>query len=162
MWGTENWGLVALGGGMAFIANVLYQLGGISNKWLRRYLASFILALSTNLIAIFLGKWAWQYILIYPCLIAGFSLGYGGDTTWEKVIRRLVYALGVLSACIIGLWATGFTASGYVVAGLALIVGLGSVVLGVLNPFSNARLEEFLVCQLLTMFVPFWAFISNA
>jgi len=160
MWGAEQWGIVALGGFLAFLANVLYQLGGISNKWIRRYVASFVLALSANLMAIFLVCWTWQYILMWPCLIAGFSLGYGGDETWYKILRRTVYALGVLTACFAGLWATGFTSSGWVIIGLSVLTGLTSVVLGVINPFNSARLEEFLVCQVLCLYVPWWAFVK--
>jgi hypothetical protein len=159
MWGTENWGLVAIGGGASLIANILYQLGGIGNKWLRRYVAPVILALAANLIALFLGTWAWQLILILPCLIAGFSLGYGASTTAEKILRRTIYAAGVLTACFCGLWATGFTISGWVVFGLTCLTGITSVVLGVLNPFNNARAEEFMVCQVLTLYIPFWAFV---
>jgi hypothetical protein len=156
---AEGWGIVALGGALAFIANVLYQLGGISNKWLRRYLASFVLALAANLVGGLIGNWHWQYILMWPCLIGGFSLGYGGDTTTEKIIKRTIYALGVLMACVMGLWAASFSGAGITLMIIAAITGLGSVVLGVVNPFTSARVEEFLVCQVLTLFIPFWAYV---
>lgn len=77
----------------------------------------------------------------------------------KKIVRRSVFAFGVLLACGIGLWATGFTLMGWVVTGLAFGVGAVSVVLGVVNPFNSARVEEFLVCQVLTLFVPFWPWI---
>lgn len=162
--GTENWGIVAIGGFAAFLANVFYMWGGTEGfgKWWRRFIGATVLALSANLIALFMAKWSWQFILMLPCLIAGFSLGYGGDTTIEKVIKRTVYALGVLMACVAGLYATGFTFWGFVVAGLALITGLTSVVLGVINPFTSARLEEYLVCQVLCLYVPWWAFVRIA
>jgi RarD protein len=39
------------------------------------------------------------------------------------------------------------------------ITPLVSVVLGVMNPFSNAPLEQFLICQVLCLFVPYWSFV---
>jgi hypothetical protein len=162
MWGTEQIWLVAMGGFLAFLANVMYMMGGTEGfgKWWRRFIGSCLLALSATLVAIMLAKWSWQYILMWPCLIGGFSLGYGGKTTIEKVLKRSVFALGVLTACICGAWAVGFTISAWVVVGLALVTGLTSVVLGVFNPFSNAPLEQFIISQVLTLYVPFWAFVN--
>ncbi|HDP36992.1 MAG TPA: hypothetical protein ENN27_03890 [Candidatus Atribacteria bacterium] len=162
MWGTEDWGLVILGGFSALLGNCLYQLGGTVGfgKWLRRFVASFIIALGSNLIAIFNSTWTWQFILIWPCLIGGFSIGYGANTMPKKILRRILYATGVLMACFCGLWATGFTTSGWVMFSLACITGSASVILGVRNPFTSARVEEFLVCQVLTLYIPFWGFVG--
>jgi hypothetical protein len=158
--GTEGWGVVAIGAFMAFLANVLYQLGGISGKWKRRYVASFVLALAANVVGILTQNWHWQYILMYPILCAGFSLGYGGgDDTVLKIIRRAVYAAGVLMSCMCGVWAAWFSGSAWLVFGIAAVCGITSILLGVFNPFRSARAEEFLVCQVLTMFIPFWAFV---
>ena len=161
MWGTENVWLIAAMGFASFIASVLYMLGGtegFAGKWLRRFLGSAILAGAANLAAVVMGSWQWPYLLFFVCLAAGFSLGYGADTTAQKILKRTIYALGVLSTCIIGLWVTGFTMGGFVIAGLATVVGLGSIVLGVINPITSAA-EQYIVCQLLTIFVPFWAFV---
>ena len=119
MWGTENVWLVALLGFMAFISNVLYMLGGTEGfgKWMRRFIASAILAGAASLGAIALGRWVWQYLLMFPCLAIGFSLPYGAEEAIWKIIKRTLFALGVLSACVIGLWATGFTVFGLVIAG---------------------------------------------
>jgi hypothetical protein len=163
MWGTEGLGLVILGGFMAFLANVLYMLGGTAgwDKLWRRIGAASLLASTANFIALSLQVWVWQYLLFFPCLIIGFYNGYGGDTMFIKVLRRTLYAFGILSTCAAGLWATGFTSAGWLVTCLAAITGLTSVVLGVLNPFKSARLEEFLICQVLTLYVPYWAYIVN-
>jgi hypothetical protein len=129
------------------------------SKWMRRFLASFILACSANVAAIYLGVWTLEYLLMWPCLIGGFSLPYGANTTWDKVIKRTVFALGVLMACFCGAWATGFTIFGLVILGLAVLTGITSVALGVINPFNNAPLEQFLICQVLCLYVPYWAFV---
>lgn len=162
--GPENIWLVALGGLAAFIANVLYMVGGTKmsfggQKWIRRFLGSFILAGAANGIAAALNAWVWQYLLIWPCLIGGFSLGYGSDLWWVRVWKRSIFALGVITAVFVGVWATGFTVSGWIVFGLAVVISATSVVLGVLNPFKNAPLEQFLISQVLTLFVPFLAWI---
>lgn len=160
--GIENWIIIAIGGLCSLAASILYMLGGTSgfSKALRRFIASFILALSANIIAVVFHNWNWQLLLIFPCLAGGFSLGYGAYTIKEKIFKRTVFALGVLSACFCGLWSIGFTMFGWVVVGLAFIVGLTSVVLGVFNPFVNAPLEQYLICQLLTMFIPFWGLVK--
>lgn len=165
--GPENIWLVALGGFAAFVANVLYAIGGTDmggggKKWIRRFVASFILALAANLIALYLAAWVWQYLLIFPCLAFGFSLGYGADTVIKRVIRRTVFALGVLTACIVGAWAVGFSFFAWVIVALALITGITSVALGVINPFNNAPLEQFIICQVLCLYVPWWAFVRTA
>ena len=159
--GQEQIWLVAFCGLAGFLGNVCYMAGGTQGFGLvwRRYAGTFVLTLACNLAALFIGKWVWQYILVFPCLLGGMSLGYGSDITWVKVYKRAIFALGVLMACVVGAWAVGFTASAWIVIGLAFLIGSGSVVLGVLNPFSNAPAEQFLVCQTLTMFVPFLAWI---
>ena len=167
MFGPENIWLIALGGGASFIASVLYMVGGTNmggsfggQKWLRRYIATFILAAAANGIAIALSVWSWQLILMWPCLIGGFSLGYGGDSTAEKAIKRAVFAAGALSACMVGVWYAGFTGAAWLVFGIAGAIAATSVLLGVFNPFNNAPLEQYLICQVLTLFVPWWALVK--
>jgi len=164
MWGTENWGLVAFGGFLSLVSSILYMWGGTAmswggKKWLRRFLGSFVLAVAASVIAVVLTKWDWRYLIIYPCLATGFSLGYGADTTGVKIRKRTIFALGVLTACVVGAWIAGWTASALLVLGLCFVTGLTSVALGVWNPFNNAPLEQYLICQLLTLYVPFWAFV---
>jgi hypothetical protein len=163
MWGTEGWGLVALGGFMAFIANIFYMWGGTEGfgKWWRRFIGASVLATAANLLAILTGAWLWQYLLFYPCLMIGFSLGYGGDTLTIRLLRRTVYALGVLSTCLIGAWGAGFLVASLIVVALAGLTGATSIALGVLNPFKSARVEEFMVSQVLTLYVPFWAYVAR-
>lgn len=160
---VEGWHIVAFAGLLAFVSNVLYMLGGTDgfSKWVRRVLGAFTLATGANLVALFNYCWTWQYLLFFPALFIGFSMGYGGEDVLTKIIRRSIYAIGILLSCIIGLWATGFTFGGYVLTVLAVITGLTSVALGVLNPFKSARAEEFLVCQVLTMYIPFWPYVGG-
>ena len=161
MWGPENIWLIALCGLAAFIANVMYMMGGTQGfgLWWRRFLATFILMVAANGAALFMHVWHWQYLLFFPALIAGMSLGYGAKTTGGKIVKRLIFALGVTACCALGAWAHGFGAMSLVICGLSVFTGLTSIVLGVINPFNNAPLEQFLICQVLTLYVPFWAFV---
>jgi hypothetical protein len=161
MWGTENVILVAIGGFSTFLACVAYMLGGTSGfgLWWRRFLGVFFLGCGTNLVAGMLGVWVWPYLLFFPLLGVGMSLGYGADTTIGKIIKRTIFALGVLSCCVIGMWVHTFSIFSIVIGILALLIGLGSIVLGVVNPFNNAPVEQYLICQVLTLFVPFWGFV---
>ena len=160
--GTEDIWLIALGGFGSLISNICYMAGGTEGfgKWWRRFLGSFILSLSASLIALYLNSWSWKYLLMYPALAVGMSLGYGGDKQLTKILKRSLFAFGVLTACFIGAWICGFSVSSLIVLGLAIITGLTSVVLGVFNPFKNAPLEQFIISQVLTLYVPWWAFIS--
>lgn len=162
MWGQEQIWLVALGCAALIIGDILYMMGGTSGfgKWYRRILGSFIIVSSTNIIAIVNGKWSWQYAVMYPFLIIGFSMGYDAETTWGKVFKRLLFAISCVSVGIFGLWATGFTAFGWGVLTLQFLVGLGSIYLGVVNPYGNAPVEQFLICTLITMTIPFWPYIK--
>ena len=165
--GPENIWVVAIGGFCSFVASVLYAIGGTEmsfggKKWIRRYLGSFILALGANIVAFMIGEWSWKLLLMYPCLIGGMSLGYGGDKTSTKVLKRAIFALGCLSACMVGVWYCGWVLAAWIVFGIAFVVASVSVVLGVWNPFKNAPLEQYIICQVLTMFVPFWAFVIGS
>jgi hypothetical protein len=163
--GSENIWLPVLGGFSAFIANVLYCVGGTKfgkrgYLWIRRYLSSFILALSANVIALNLGAWNWKYIMMFPALFLGFSFPYSSKSFWIKIIKRTFFAFGVLSASFVGFWASGFSQEGLIIMFCAVVTGLCSILLGVFNPYVNAPLEQFLICQLLTMFIPFWGFVK--
>jgi hypothetical protein len=151
--------LVGMDGFLAFVACFLYSWGGQQGKWKRRFIASFVLALAANLTAVFLSRWSWPYLLFWPCLIGGFSLGYGADTFWAKFIKRTVFALGVCFCGVIGLWMTGFTGYGWGILISQILLSGFSVYLGTKNPYSSARVEEYLICQVLVLTIPFWPFV---
>jgi hypothetical protein len=163
--GPEMIWVVAVGGFSSFVASLLYAIGGTKmsfggQKWLRRYLGTALLTVSASYTAWAIGEWSWKLLLMYPCLVGGMSLGYGADTTCEKILRRFIFASGVLMACFVGLWYVEFTSSGWIVFSIASIVGLTSVIMGAFNPWKNAPVEQYLICQVLTMFIPFWGFIK--
>lgn len=123
-----------------------YMWGGRSGKWKRRFIGSFILALTVNLASYAMDNWNPWFLIIWPILIIAFSKGYGGEILSEKLIRRTIYCLGVVSAalpfCIILGGQTWFILIPH--AGL----GAWSIYLGIKNPV-HAAAEEVFVCGVL-------------
>jgi hypothetical protein len=160
--GTENIWLVCLGGLSSFLGCCCYAMGGTQGFGLfwRRFIGSFILVLSCNLIAVYLHTWSDKMLLMYPCLVGGMCLGYGGELLFQKIYKRTIFALGCCFTGFIGAWATGFTGAGIGICIFQLIIGMGSVYLGVRNPYNNAVVEQFIISLLLTFTIPFWGFIG--
>lgn len=140
-----------------FLATFLYMLGGRSRKWQRRFIASLILAITVNVVSLLRGIWNPYLLIIWPLLIGGFSLGYGADTFFEKVLRRTIYALGVIfSGCLF------FTVTNNAVWVLIPHVGIGawSIYMGVRNPIESAS-EEGVICVLLNIMLISYPFIGG-
>ena len=115
-----------------------YGLGGMSNKWIRRYLGSAWLLWGIIGFAVWEGTFSWWFLLYYPLLVGALSLGYGAEELWDKIRRRFIYgaALGCAAlpiAIVTGQWLL----FGWHVA-LCL---QASIILGVWNPI-DARHEE--------------------
>ena len=138
------------------LASFLYSLGGRAGKWKRRFVASFVLAATVNVLCVLRGVWQPLMLAIWPILIGGFSLGYGADVLWLKVVRRLIYASAVLMAGVLMAFILGGNAWWVLIPHIG--VGLFSVFLGVKN-ILPAALEEIMVCVLLNLFLITYPFV---
>lgn len=140
------------------LASFFYAWGGRSGKWKRRFVGSFILALTVNILFIAMGKWIAWYLLIYPLLAIGFSMGYGGtDNVGKKIIRRSVYALVVLTS---GAFCAYFVGGGaWIMLAVHVGVGMFSVLLGTRNVLP-ASVEEPLICMVLNLGLICYPFIN--
>lgn len=139
------------------LATTCYWLGGRSGKWRRRYLGSFILALTINLLFLWRGAWNPWYIASYPALIIAYSMGYGGtDILWQKVVRRSIYASASVLVGIIFCLVNG--GNSWVLFGVHALIGCGSVALGVKNPVK-ATAEEAIISVLLSVMLICYPFI---
>lgn len=124
------------------VACMLYGLGGISNKWIRRLVMSFWMGCGLLMFAKLQGTFnAWQ-LLYPPLLCASLHLGYGGDNVKRKIIRRSIYGLAIAVsalplAIISGLWIL-YSIHAFLCVSM-------SVLLGVFNPTDSARSEETLI-----------------
>lgn len=135
---------------------LLYSLGGREGKWKRRFIASLILAITVSVASLVMGKFNFWLLLIYPALIAGFSMGYGADTFWGKIIRRTLYALSVIASGLV--FCFTFGGNTWWVLPVHAGVGLFSIYLGVKNPMAAAS-EEIFVCALLNIGLCMYPFI---
>lgn len=161
MWGREWVWLVASLGFISLVANVLYMLGGTAGYglWTRRILASCLLGFGVSFGACVVGRWAWQFLLVTPILFLAMSLGYGGTDPYTKILNRTKFAFFCSLAHLVCLWAIGFTVIGWMVYGLACIGGLLTVFAGVINPWNEATVEQFIISQYLFGILVFWGFV---
>lgn len=121
-------------------------LGGA--KWLRRFVAPLELS-----VGLFYFSRDWKSFITAPLLMIGGSLGYGGDDTLTKVIKRAYCGL------ILGIGSTAISWSNkrfVFTAFQTILVVMIMIYLGVYNPLADARAEEFSI-GLLISFLPVMA-----
>jgi len=136
-WFQVLWVMPRLGLLATFV--MFYVIGGRSGKWLRRYLGSIIFTLGLCGIARFGGGdfSPWQLVLVglYPLVL---SMGYGGNTSGEKLRRRATYGIAIGSVGLLAGFLFGVPVMGWLQLAFALSV---SLVMGLKNP-TSAVLEE--------------------
>ncbi len=135
----------------------LYMWGGRSNKWVRRFIGSLVIATTVNVSAIIMGNWHWVLVLTYPCLIGGFCMGYSGSSLFEKVKRRALFALAVCSAGLVCCFAFG--GSAWWVLPIHVGIAAFTIYLGVISKVQAAA-EEVFVCLCLNAGLLMYPFIT--
>ena len=138
------------------IASTLYWLGGRNDKIIRRLGSALTLALTVNIASLCMGRWNPYLLIIFPLLFGGFSLGYGADLFWQKVIRRTIYALGVTFSGIIFCLTVSPNCFWILIPHIG--IGLFSVYMGVKNPI-HAVAEEGMICVALNLGLILYPFI---
>ncbi len=133
---------------------LLYGLGGINNKWLRRFIGPCWMMLGIFVFSQWQGTWNLWYLVFLPIAIFGLHLGYGGtNETIIKIRKRAVYGF------ILSLSAIPIVACSHLWNIFAFHVGLAvlsSTLFGTFNPFRSARDEETIIatsCFLLTLYM---------
>jgi hypothetical protein len=127
------------------ICGLLYGIGGMWEKWVRRYVMPVLALIFIVFFSAIQGSFSWWYLLFAPLLSAAFHLPYGATDLWMKILLRLIFGLAVTGAACPIAWATGnWLLYGYHV----LITTVAYVVLGVWNPCKNPRDEETLLGSL--------------
>ena len=162
VWGTEFIFLVCIAGLLQTVGCCLYAMGGTKGFGLplRRFVGSGVIAIALNLVGLAVHNWHWQYASVYPALILGFVLPYGGDTLKVKLMKRTLFFLGCMVASVLCLTASSFSFSSWMVLILQFVVGSFSIAIGVMNPWGNAPIEQFFVCQCLTLFLFGWPLVK--
>lgn len=135
---------------LVLLAGVLYAIGGLDingqgHKWIRRYLASFVLVLGICVLSLISGNFSFYYLICYPLLSAAYSIGYGGaETKWGAILKRAICAIAITCAFLpIVITQNSFPV--YLLFGLQLIISLAtSIILGVFNPLLSAA-KQFMI-----------------
>lgn len=138
------------------LSSVFYMIGGRSKKFIRRYISSLCISASLVASAIVMQKFSWWLCLTYPCLVIGFSFGYGGDSLIKKIIRRTVYALAILSASVV--CAIVYQGNAWNVLLLHALFALSSVFFAIKNPI-HAAAEEVFVSVMLNLGLLMYPFV---
>jgi len=154
---TIGWIFTGSMAGM-LIASTLYWLGGRNNKATRRIGSAAVLATTVNIASWLMKVWTSWALLIFPLLFGGFSQGYGAKTVKAKIIRRTVYAVGILLSGLI--FCLKYGGNCWMVFIPHVGVGLWSIWLGVKNPVY-APAEEGYICVLLNMGLIMYPFTTG-
>ena len=125
--------------GVCVIDCFFWMWGGRHGTWKRRYIGAIIQGLGVNILSLITGTWAWQFALALGPEAGSRSMGYGGDTTSEKILRRSVFAICSLAAGAILAWGVGFSGKTITLLICQAVASVVSIVLGVKNPLPAAR-----------------------
>jgi len=120
---------------------LLYALGGIHFKWIRRFVAPVWLGGG-----MYLFSRDWRVFIQVPFQMATLSMGYGADLFWEKIGRRLLFGFANGLPNLTHLFDKGFNKKRFWTL-LSLAVLLNPIIiaiLGAINPVV-ARAEEMLI-----------------
>ena len=137
--------LASIGLGICVVDCFLWMWGGRNGKYKRRFIGSALQGLGINILSLITGTWAWQFVVAIGPEIGSRCLGYGGDTTGEKIMRRTVFAAGSLAAGACLAWGAGFSDKAVTLLICQAVASVVSIILGVKNPLP-ASVEEVFVC----------------
>jgi hypothetical protein len=132
----------------------LYGFGGINGKWKRRIIAPIVLTAGLIGLSLWQKAFSWWYISYALLLYGGLSIGYGADSTKEKIIKRSRYGL------VLGLTALpiAIVNAAWAMLGLHIFLCvLVSTILGVWNITPSARAEESII-GFTAVFLPIFMF----
>lgn len=119
----------------------LYALGGINFKWIRRFIAPVWLGGG-----MYLFSRDWRTLLQAPLMMFSLSMGYGAETFWAKIGRRLLFGFANGFTNITHLLDKGFNKKRFwTLFGLSIVINpVVIAVLGAINPVV-ARAEEMII-----------------
>lgn len=137
--------LAALALGICVVDCFFWMWGGRSGKYKRRFIGSFIQILGINILAIIAGTWVWKFAVALVPEIGSRCMGYGGETTSEKIMRRSVFALCSLAAGAVLAWGLDFSVKAVTLLICQAIASIVSIILGI-KSILPAAVEEVFVC----------------
>ncbi len=120
----------------------LYGFGGMRGKWKRRFIAPILLGIGIWGLTTWTQSFDWRYLLCVPLLFGALSIGYGANTTKDKIIKRSRAGLAVAFCFTPLFWVAG--AWSLLLAHI-IVCSVVSTAAGVWNQTKSARTEETLV-----------------
>jgi len=126
----------------------LYGFGGVSGKFKRRFIAPVLLGIGISGFTLWTDTFNLLSLLCVPLLFGALSLGYGADTTGEKIKKRAI-AGSAAACCFIPLFAV-YNAWSLLFLHIFVCTAT-SIVAGVWNQTSSARTEETLIGAMYAM-----------
>ena len=122
-----------------------YGRGGISGKWIRRFIGTAWMTLGIVVFSLWQETFHWVYLTFYPLAISGCIIGYGKGDLGVRMLRRLGQGLAFgLSPIALVIYNHAWGAGAFNV-GLCVTTCL---VVGGLNVFGNARKNETVISTL--------------
>lgn len=140
-----QWGIVALS---LAISSILYAWGGIQKKWLRRFLGSSVLVGSVTAVLIMRHIWEPLFLIVFPLQGLAWSLPYGADSLFPKIVKRAIFASASVACGIV--FCIKFGGNAWFVLIPHAGVALWSVYMGVKNPIESVA-EQGAICFMLSL-----------
>ena len=135
----------------AAIFGLLYGIGGMWRKWVRRFVGSFFYGFCLYLFSVLQGSFNWWYLLSPLLLMGALHKGYSnrdGQGWKRRLLCALLLSISALPIAIV----TG----NWILFGVhTLLCFTAMVILGVTNPTKSARDEETLIAALVVI-IPFF------
>jgi hypothetical protein len=121
---------------------MLYGFGGISGKWKRRFIGPIVYVAGIAGITLWKGTFNPWFLLCAPLFFGSLSIGYGANTTPEKIKKRAIAGAAAGCSTVPIFIVTG----AYTLLPLHIIFCMAvSIVAGTWNQTSSARAEETLI-----------------
>lgn len=123
------------------ISALLYSLGGREDKYLRRWVASFVIATTANITAFLLSRWSPWLLTIFPAIALGYHLGYGSEDFFTRLFKRIVYIVyAIFSPAVL----LSFLLHNFIILPWLVAIGVFAMFLTMRNPIFAAAEEFFL------------------
>ena len=131
---------------IACIFGGLYAYGGMTHKWLRRFIAPLIVQ-----IYIAIEIKSWKYLVQLPFQFLSLSLGYGASELSAKILKRFLFAFANATSFVPHYYC--WKGKKWIASVFHIIILISAyIVLGVFNPLP-ARVEE-TILGFLIVFIP--------
>ena len=142
--------------GVVAVFALLYQLGGRSNKYIRRWVGGLFLAVALIILSLIDHAFKWPLLALLGIIPGLLSLGYGAGDKARSVQRRFIYGMAWGVAAIALSLVTHTLALGIFQAIMAVGIStlFGTFGMGDDNPVSAPE-EETIIATLSVVLWPF-------